>query len=1013
MSTLRVTFFGGFHAVRDDFPIKNFHSQKAQLLLSYLLLYRQKSHPRAVLADLLGGDSGEGNRTLASLRAALHSLRQLIEGPKSRFGKYILTEATAVRFNTESAYRLDVEEFEKALASARSASGEARADLLRQAVELYQGDLLAGFYEDWVLIEQQHFKELYLQALRELITHHQERQEYAQAIDQTRRVLEENPLHEEVHRWLMQLYLLSGDRAAALKQYAECKAVLKRELNIAPLPETKDLYEKILASGPGKIEESEEPAPPPRDNLPHFISRFIGRKKEIEEIKRLIIGVSVDRRVRSVDPGGSVGSPLLTLTGTGGSGKTRLAVEVARALSKDFADGVWFVELSSLRDPGLLPPAVAFALGLREQSGQSPLVTLTEYLKPKQLLLVLDNCEHVVDACAPLAQTLLLNAPRLRMLATSREGLHIDGETVWKTPPLLMPNPQSLMLQGDALVKALATYEAIALFVDRAMSSNPEFALTSENAEAIEEICRRLDGIPLAIELAAARVNVLSVDEIVRRLDSALSLLTQGSRTAAPSHHQTLRATLDWSYQLLSEPEQMLLARLSVFSGGFTLPGVEAVCAGETLSQSEMLDLMAQLVNKSLVSVEHRDGKVRYRLLEIVRQYAQEKLDALGEVGCTRERHGHYFLRLAERAKSELNGPDQRLWLDRLEAEHDNLRTALANTAAGEAKLRFAEALWRFWFFRGYFSEGRRWLEETLATSHGAPIAVRAEALNGAGVFAMEQADYEHAVSLYEESLALRRELGDRKGVANSLNNLGLIAYNQGDFERAARMHTESLALRREVGEKWGVASSLNNLGVVAHSQGDYEKATAFYDESLALKRELGDQRGISYSLSNLGVLAYLQGKYEQAVVFYEESLQIRRALSDKMGVAGSLINLASVRLEQGKYRQSIALSKEGLAVARELGAKALVIECVGGLASALGVSSDPEQAARLFGAVEALSEAFKIPVQAVDRANFERKVALTRSRLSPEIFAAAWAMGRAMSLEQAIEYALQEEKRA
>ena len=522
MSTLSVSLLGGFRAVRDGVPIRNFRSQKTQSLLAYLMIHRQRAHPRAILADRFW-DSSNDSLTSSNLRSALYSLRQVLEGSKGRLGKYVLIEGDSVHFNAESSYWLDVEEFEKSLAAARSTSGEARAALLRQAIEFYQGDLLADFYDDWVLIEQQHFKDLYLHALKELIAYHQERREYDQAIAWAQRALEMSSLQEEIHQALMRLYALQGDRTAALTQYAECEAVLKRELNLAPSPETRTLYEKI-SQGESLVPEAQAVSgKAPRHNLPRSFSSFIGRKREMAEIKRLL-----------TDVGAQHAAPLLTLTGAGGSGKTRLALQVARDLVNEYADGVWLVELASLADPELIPQTIASALGMREDSRRSILEMLCDYLQTKELLLVLDNCEHLVTACAQVVETLLQRCPNLRVLATSREALDLAGEVVWKTPSLLLPDLQSLPPRGAELVATVKEYEAVQLFIDRATFSDPEFELTSENAKAVAQICQQLDGMPLAIELAVARLKVLSIQEIADRLKESLALLTHGSRTALP-----------------------------------------------------------------------------------------------------------------------------------------------------------------------------------------------------------------------------------------------------------------------------------------------------------------------------------------------------------------------------------------------------------------------------------------------------------------------------------------------
>jgi predicted ATPase/transcriptional regulator with XRE-family HTH domain len=477
-------------------------------------------------------------------------------------------------------------------------------------------------------------------------------------------------------------------------------------------------------------------------DLPVPMTSFIGRARELAAVKQRFSSAR-----------------LLTLTGPGGCGKTRLALQAAAELADKFADGVCFVELAPLGDPRLVPQSVASALGVREEPTRPLPVTLIDTLHRRQLLLVLDNCEHLIAACAELAHILLSACPQLHVLATSREVLGVAGEMAWRVPPLASPDPQR-----PVPVEHLLQYEAVQLFVERARTVQPTFTVTERNAAAVAQVCHRLDGIPLAIELAAARVKVLTVEQIAARLDDRFRLLTGGSRIALP-RQQTLQAAIDWSYDLLSEPERRLWRRLSVFAGGWTLEAAEAVCAGAGLDAAEVLDRLTSLVDKSLVTVDAMAGEARYRLLETIRQYGREKLERSGEAAVIRRQHLEWHVGLAERAEPELTGPDQAVWLEKLEAEHDNLRAALEWSqveAQGEQiGLRVAAALWRFWLVHGHLREGRRWLEGMLAGSPEAWPAVRAKALYGAGALAEDQGDYAAARAFFAESLALRRELLD------------------------------------------------------------------------------------------------------------------------------------------------------------------------------------------------------------------------------------------------------------
>ncbi len=484
-----------------------------------------------------------------------------------------------------------------------------------------------------------------------------------------------------------------------------------------------------------------------------------------------------------------------------GCGKTRLALQVAADLLDEFPDGVWLVELAALLDPVLIPQIVASTLGMREEpvspdEGSSVmsvgpsrdralLAKLMDYLQPRHLLLILDNCEHLIAACAQLSETLLRACPNLRILATSREALGIAGETAWRVSSLSLPDLRKL-----PLAEGLREYEAIRLFIDRAKSTLPTFGVTNQNGPTVTQICQRLDGIPLAIELAAARVKVLSVEQLAVRLDDRFRLLTGGSRTALP-RQQTLRAAIDWSYELLSKKERVLLRRVSVFVGGFSLEAVEAVCVGKGIEASEALDLLTHLVDKSLVVVEEQLGETRYRLLDTVRQYSREKLLESKEASAVRKRHRDWYVKLAERAEPEMHGPNQVIWLERLETEHDNLRAALEWSLGGgetEAGLRLAGAIWDFWRLHGYLSEGRRWLEGFLSRSSGVSTPARVKALQAAATLGLFQCDFERATTLSEECLTLSRELGDKEGIAFSLINLGGLAGFSGRSRAGARV---------------------------------------------------------------------------------------------------------------------------------------------------------------------------------------------------------------------------------
>jgi len=627
---------------------------------------------------------------------------------------------------------------------------------------------------------------------------------------------------------------------------------------------------------------------------------------------------------------------LLTLSGPPGVGKTRLGVAVATAMRETYADGVYFVPLAPLRAPELVIPTVARTLGLREEPGRPVVETLLVYLRDRRMLLLLDNVEHMI-AAAPQVVDLLAACPAVDVLATGRAALRVDGEQELFVPPLASPAPT------QSSVEDVARYPAVDLFVQRARALAPDFALTPANAPTVAAICRRLDGLPLAIELAAARIKILSPRALQGRLDNRLHVLS-GGPLHLPERQRTLRGALDWSYTLLAPGEQDLFGRLAVFAGGCTLEAAEAVCATPTPLPISVLDGLALLIDNNLARVEGEgDEQPRVGMLETLREYGLERLEAAGGTAAVRERHAAYYLALAEAAEPELTGTEQARWLGRLEAEYDNLRAVLRWARDGgepEVGLRLAAALWRFWLIHGHLSEGRGWLEGLLATleatgGHGGAVdgdarrtggterergAVRAKALRGAGGLATEQGDFRQARTLYESALAAYKTLGDTEGIAAVLNNLGVAADGQGDYRRADMLYAESLALKREIGDRWGITTSLSNLGRLALQRGDDERAMALYEESLALSRELEDTGSIALSLNALGEVALYQGAYARATPLLEESIALARRVGDKRGLAFALNNLGNVALWQGDFAQATAYQEESLAVRRALG---------------------------------------------------------------------------------------------
>jgi predicted ATPase/class 3 adenylate cyclase len=723
------------------------------------------------------------------------------------------------------------------------------------------------------------------------------------------------------------------------------------------------------------------------NNLPIQLTSFIGREQEMARVKELLEGAR-----------------LLSLTGSGGAGKTRLSLQVAADLIDEFPDGVWFIELAPLTDPALIPQTVASLLGLREEAGRPVMTMLSDYLRAKSTLLLLDNCEHLIDACAKFADTILHAAPKVKLLATSREALGIAGEAAYRVPSLSLPPVQL----ATSNFQTLTQYESVRLFIDRALAVQPDFSVTSANAPALAQICHRLDGIPLALELAAARVKSLSVEQIAARLDDRFRLLTGGSRTALP-RQQTLRAAIDWSFSLLAEEERVLLRRLSVFAGGWTLEAAQAVCSCDPICADDVLDLLARLVDKSLVIFEQRDSEARFRMMETIRQYARDRLLESTEAETIRDRHLDFFMAFAEEVEPKLRGPEQMQWLDRLDLEHDNLRAALEwSLGAGrvEKGLRLGAALAWFWERRGYMSEGQAHLTAILCMAEGmADTSARARALHAAGRLAQRQGDLVPARQLLEQSHAMARTLGDKWTQMLSLHNLGNVLNDErGEIAMERSLHEESLNLARELGNDWGITWALMGLGHVAIRESDYTAARSYFEESLKIRRRLGDKWGIARSLNELGEIAQREGDYASAQKFYTESLTIHRELGHKSHEPRVLFNLGSTALSQNDYGRAQTLFVQCLRLSREQGRRTFMIGCLVCLAQVAAVFGQAEKAARLFGASDAQDEARGRLLNPADR---KEHVAAVRAQLGEAPFNAAWAEGRAMTLEQAAELAM------
>jgi predicted ATPase/DNA-binding CsgD family transcriptional regulator len=703
---------------------------------------------------------------------------------------------------------------------------------------------------------------------------------------------------------------------------------------------------------------------------------------------------------------------LLTLIGPGGVGKTRLALEAAAALRDDFAE-ICVVALAPLCDIERVASEISQSLGLGERSGQPALASLANYVRERELLLVLDNFEQVIEAADLLAE-LLAAGPRLKLLVTSRAALRLRGEHEYMVAPLALPSRERL-----PPLDALAQTAAVELFVRRARAARADFRLTEANAAAVAEICYRLDGLPLAIELAAARSKLLSPAALLARLDNRLALLTGGARDL-PERQQTIRATIDWSYNLLEPADQRLFARLGVFVGGWTLEAAEVICGDR--DAGTILDRLTILLDKSLVRQQGgADAEARFDMLETLREYALERLAESGEADCLRRRHAEYFLELAERAEPELSGAQVLQWLRRLDDDYENIRAALRRGAAdnAEMRLRLGGALWYYWSLRSRYREGGRLLDDIIeagrvwiadcdaqkaADQRQSAMSRLAKVLNGAGKMAEKQGEWARAQALLEEGLALNRELGDLESEAMSLIYLGRTARDRGDYDGAEALERQSLALARELGSSWGMRWALFSLGDTALDRGDPEQAAQMFEEGLQLSRQLGDTNGIAVALLNLGRVAYAQGDWAGAARRYEECLPLFRQLGSPLGTAEALQDLGRTLFAQGAVGRAAALYQESLELLKNLGSHPMIVaRSLEGLAGLAGSLHQPERAARLFGAAEHLRDVTATPLPPAGRADYERERDAARRQLSAEAWADAWAAGRALAPAQMI----------
>ena len=864
---LQIHLLGGFvaivagRAVTDD----AWRLRRARTLIKLLVLAPERRMHREQLEELLWP---EGEPATNALHQVMYTARRALGGAQTR-----LALRDGIVALASDGLWVDVEEFEARAAEARATR---TIEAYREALALYGGELLPeDRFEDWAQARRDQLRETQLAMLVELAALQTERGERVDAVATLQRAIVEDPLHEAAHRELMRLFAEDGRSQQALAQYQQLRDVLRRELSADPDPQTRDLYREILAG------QHESAAP---SSLPRQLTGFVGRERELAELGRLL----GDAR-------------LLTLTGPGGCGKTRLSLELAGRHDPQRAR---FVELAPIRDPALVAGETATAIGLHLRAEEDAVAALVRQVGDANLLLVLDTCEHLIDACAQLADALLRSCPNVRMLATSREKLRIPGEVAWRVPSLSLPGPN-----------ALEHSEAVRLFVQRAAETTQTFTLNADNAEAVAEICQRLDGMPLALELAAARADVLSPTQIAERLGGALTLLKAGRRTGL-TRQQSLRATLDWSHDLLSEPEQTLYRRLGVFAGSFGVEAVEGICDGT-------LDLLARLVDKSLVQVEPSPTGHRYRLLETISQHAWEMLKQADECARLEAAHREWYLELAEAADRDVDPAVAAMWpAERLMAEHDDLRTALASAIRHDppVALRLAAAMWWFWMARGYFVEGGRRLEEALAAAPD-PTPERARALFcAAGIeVRIRHGSYERLLALGNEALDIARAGGDQRAVARALERHGLIMMGSFHVATGERAFVEGLELAREIGDKPTQVAIKHALGVLTACRGGNAAARALFTECLELLDEIQDERAPLFWASHISPVVLPVGPEGAPRFFFEDTFVLLRSVSRTAGTGYVLCNIGETWRADGDCDAARDALERALALFREV----------------------------------------------------------------------------------------------
>jgi predicted ATPase/DNA-binding SARP family transcriptional activator len=989
--------------------------RKAIALLAYLLVndigYPHQRYTRDSLSALLWPDY-EQAKAFSNLRRTIWEVHQALGE------SWLIADRESVQLSPDAEIDLDVARFQELISKSRQQTDiSLRIPLLVDAVKLYRNHFLTGFslkdaypFNEWAFAESEDLRRQLTEALNLLCEDYCLLGQADKAVPYARRLVALDPLNETAHRQLMEVYIQAGQNSEALKQYQTCEQILRKELNLDPQPETRALYKKIRKRQitPARVEQQIKTFTP-RHNLPSQFSTFIGREKEQEEIMRLLEK-----------------NRLVTLAGVGGIGKTRLSLQVGQKLLNDYPNGIWFVALDSLLEPSLVPQTVASVFAIRESRDRPIIEILINVLREKTTLLILDNCEHLLEACTKLITTLLQNCPNLKILATSRETLNMEGEATYYLSSLSIP-------EDRAPLEKLAEYESIQLFTQRAALALSSFRMTKENAQTIVDICRTVDGIPLGIELAAAHINILRTKEILRQLNESFSLLATDSRIALP-RHQTMRASLDWSWGLLSAAEGTFLRQLSVFAGGWTLESAQAVCEGNTLN------LISALAKKSLIIVDRKVGnETRYRFHEIVRQYMRERLTESGEKEKTRTRHLKYFLQLSELAEPALRGPAQREWQARLRDERDNFRVALEWAAKTdvEAGLYISGRLHRYWESFD-LREGARWLAEFIEQSESKDYPrARAKALLAQGWLLIWFQQFALADAAGRECLELFRACGDKQGEVDALLLLGdAWDYEDGPAE-ALEFNEQALTLAQSLGDKWRQAKALS-----------YNQRTfAYWEEALALFREVGDWHELTGLLGMIGfsrvlngdieiaqkyldeaarlqplrskentwqnaktaksLIALMRGDYEQARTFLQETVTRAEELGNRMEYLWARVRLGYVVLREGNLTEAHRFFAESARDFQKDENHSGIIFALEGIAGFYVAMKKYATAAQLIGWADATRKKIDDPRPRLEQADVDKIIAACLVKMGEAAFSDAYDEGQKMTLDEAVAYAL------